>query len=159
VDNNLFLSPRSLSDWSQGGAYVHNLFGGRIVPRPELRRQTPFQRPHGTQVAGLRNTEGGDDRFYNDIFVAQSGLAAYDKAAHRMFMGGNVFLKGAKAIKHEQDPLVNMEFDPSIDLVEVLQSFKTLFLVRPEVELKRRRVGRVLRQNLLLDRIQRYMDE
>jgi alpha-N-arabinofuranosidase len=118
VDNNLFLSPTSLSDWSQGGAYVHNLFTGRIVPRPELRRQTPFQKPHGTEVAGLRNTEGGDDRFYNNIFVAQSGLAAYDKAAHRMFMEGNVFVKGAKAGKHEQNPLVDTQFDPSIDLVE-----------------------------------------
>ena len=118
VDNNLFLSPRSLSDWSQGGAYVHNMFAGRIVLRPELRRETPFQRPHGTQVAGLQNTKGGDDRFYNNIFVAQSGLAAYDKASHQMFMGGNVFLKGTEAGRHEQNPLVNMEFDPSIDLVE-----------------------------------------
>jgi len=123
VDNNLFLSPTSLSDWSQGGAYVHNLFTGRIVPRPELRRQTPYQKPHGTEVAGLRNTEGGDDRFYNNIFVAQSGLAAYDKATHRMFMGGNVFLKGAKAGMHESNPLVDMQFDPSINLVEKDNAF------------------------------------
>ncbi|MHC4167390.1 MAG: right-handed parallel beta-helix repeat-containing protein [Planctomycetota bacterium] len=118
VDNNVFLSPRSLSDWSEGGAYVHNLFAGRIVPRPELRRQTPFQKPHSTEVAGLRNTEGGDNRFHNNIFVAYDGLAPYDKASHPMFMAGNVFLNGARAGRHEQGPLVSAEFDPSIDLIE-----------------------------------------
>ena len=118
VDHNLFLSPMSLTDWSEGGAYVHNLFAGRIVPRPELRRQTPFQKPHSTEVAGLRNTEGGDNRFYNNIFVARDGLAPYDKVSHPMFIAGNVFLKGAKAGKHERNPLVETEFDPAINLIE-----------------------------------------
>ncbi|MHC4326520.1 MAG: right-handed parallel beta-helix repeat-containing protein [Planctomycetota bacterium] len=118
VDHNLFLSPRSLADWSEGGAYVQNLFAGRIVPRPELRRQTPFQRSHSTEVAGLRNTEGGDNRFYNNIFVAHDGLAPYDKASYPMFMAGNVLLKGAKAGKHERNPLVKPEFDPAINLIE-----------------------------------------
>ncbi|MFN0170026.1 MAG: right-handed parallel beta-helix repeat-containing protein, partial [Bryobacteraceae bacterium] len=40
VDNNLFLSPLSLLDMSEGGAYVHNLMTGRIVSRPEPRRST-----------------------------------------------------------------------------------------------------------------------
>ncbi|TKJ32969.1 MAG: xylosidase [Planctomycetes bacterium B3_Pla] len=123
VDHNLFLSPRSLADWSEGGAYVQNLFAGRIVPRSELRRETPFQKPHSTEVAGLRNTEGGDDRFYNNIFVAYDGLVPYDKASHPMFMAGNVFLKGAKAGKHEQNPLVSTEFDPSINLIEEEDGF------------------------------------
>jgi alpha-N-arabinofuranosidase len=123
VDNNVFLSPKSLSDWSEGGAYVHNLFAGRIVPRPELRRQTPFQKPHSTEVAGLRNTEGGDNRFYNNIFVAYDGLAPYDKASHPMFTAGNVFLNGARAGRHEQGPLVNAEFDPSINLIEKKNGF------------------------------------
>jgi len=117
VDNNLFLSPRSLTDWSQGAAYVHNLFAGRIVTRPELRRETPFQKPHGTEVTGLRNIAGGDDRFYNNIFVANEGLAPYDKVAHPMFMAGNVFLKGAGAGTHEQTQLVDDKFDPGIKLV------------------------------------------
>jgi len=118
VDNNIFLSPRSLSDWSEGGAYVHNLFTGRIVPRPELRRETPYQKPHSTEVAGLRNTIGGDNRFYNNIFVAHNGLAPYDKASHPMHMDGNVFLNGAEAGKHERNPLVVTDFDPSIGLIE-----------------------------------------
>ena len=69
VDNNLFLSPTTLSDVSEGGAYVHNLIAGRIVVDPLRRPQTPFHKPHSTELAGLRNIVGGDDRFYNNIFV------------------------------------------------------------------------------------------
>jgi len=65
VDNNLFLSANALLDWSEGGAYAHNLFAGRIVHRPELRRETPYHPAHSTTVAGLQNIQGGDDRFYN----------------------------------------------------------------------------------------------
>jgi len=54
----------------QGGAYVHNLFAGRIQLRPELRRETPFHKAHSTEVAGLLNIKGGEDRFYNNVFVA-----------------------------------------------------------------------------------------
>ncbi len=103
---------------SEGGAYVHNLFAGRIVLRPELGRATPFHKAHSTEVAGLRNIEGGDDRFYNNIFVNYGGLAPYDKAAQPMWMAGNVFVKGAHPSKYEQDPLVRQEFDAGIKLVE-----------------------------------------
>ena len=123
VDNNVFLSARSLFDMSEGGAYVHNLFAGNIVPRPELRRQTPFQKPHGTEVAGLSSTEGGDNRFYNNVFVAHDGLGPYDKASHPMFMAGNVFLKGAKPGEHERNPIVNDQFDPAINLIEENDGF------------------------------------
>jgi len=118
VEHNLFLSPISLSDMSEGGAFVHNLFAGRIVHRPELRRETPFHKAHTTEVAGRRKIEGGDDRFYNNIFVGYDGLAAYDKAALPVRMSGNIFLKGAKSSKHEQNPLVRSQFDPGIKLVE-----------------------------------------
>jgi alpha-N-arabinofuranosidase len=118
IDHNVFLSRRSLSDMSQGGAYVHNLFAGRIALRPELRRKTPYHPPHSTQVAGLQNIPGGDDRFFNNIFVAYDGLTTYDKAAQAVQMSGNVFLKGAKSSQHEQNPLVQSQFDPDIKLVE-----------------------------------------
>jgi alpha-N-arabinofuranosidase len=118
VENNLFLSPNALFDMSQGGAYVHNLFAGRIVLRPELGRETPFHKAHSTEVTGLRNIQGGDDRFYNNIFVSYDGLAPYDKAAQAVQMAGNVFLNGARPSRHEQDPLVRLESDPKIKLVE-----------------------------------------
>jgi len=117
VEHNLFLSPTALFDMSEGGAYVHNLFAGRIVHRPELRRETPFHKAHSTEVAGLRKIQGGDDRFFNNIFVGYEGLASYDKATLPMQMSGNVFLKGAKPSTHEQNPLVQSQFGPGIKLV------------------------------------------
>jgi hypothetical protein len=116
IDHNVFLSPVSLLDVSEGGAYVHNLFTGRIAPHPEPNRDTPYHKPHSTELAGLKNTSGGDDRFYNNIFVAPASLAPYDSAARPVFMAGNVFLKGAQPSTHEKDPLVSADFDPAITL-------------------------------------------
>jgi len=75
VDNNLFLSPTSLRDWSEGGAFAHNLFGGRVDSRPELKRDTPYHPAHSTVVAGLRNIAGGDHRFFNNVFVGTPSAA------------------------------------------------------------------------------------
>jgi alpha-N-arabinofuranosidase len=118
VDNNLFLSRASLLDVSEGGAYVHNLFAGRLEPHPELNRETPYHPAHSTLVAGLQKTQGGDDRFFNNLFIGNSGLAAYDKAARPMQMAGNVFLQGARPAQAEQNPLVLPDADPEIKLTE-----------------------------------------
>jgi hypothetical protein len=129
IDNNIFLSGRSLSDMSQGGAYVHNLFAGRIYLRPELRRETPFHPAHSAKVAGLLNIAGGDDRFYNNIFVGrganlkpdearQYGLATYDKAARPIFAQGNVYLNGATPCVNETDHVKRAEADPAVKIAE-----------------------------------------
>ncbi|MCX5674753.1 MAG: right-handed parallel beta-helix repeat-containing protein [Planctomycetota bacterium] len=123
VDNNIFLSPTTLLDMSEGGAYAHNLMAGRIVPRPELRRETPFHKPHSTEVAGLRNIVGGDDRYYNNVLVERGDLGQYDAAKLPVWMDGNVFAKGAKPSKHEKDPLVKPEFDPAPKLAEKADGF------------------------------------
>jgi alpha-N-arabinofuranosidase len=117
IDNNIFLSNRSLLDMSEGGAYVHNLFAGRIVQRPELGRETPFHPPHSTKVAGLQKIQGGDDRFYNNIFT-KDGLNVYDKVTLPMQIEGNVYYKGAKPYYKETNNLVKAQFDPEIKLVE-----------------------------------------
>ncbi|WP_438433459.1 right-handed parallel beta-helix repeat-containing protein [Gorillibacterium sp. sgz500922] len=69
VDHNLFLSPMNFRNMSQGGAFVHNLFAGRFVLRAELSRYTPYHVPHETAVAGYSNITGGDDRYYNNLFL------------------------------------------------------------------------------------------
>ena len=69
VDHNLFLSPMNFRNMAQGGAFVHNLFAGRFVVRPELTRYTPYHMPHETAIAGYSNIAGGDDRYYNNIFL------------------------------------------------------------------------------------------
>jgi alpha-N-arabinofuranosidase len=124
VDNNVFLSSTTLLDVSEGGAYVHNLIAGRIVIHPELKRSTPFHKPHSTEVAGLQNIVGGDNRFYNNVFVGANGLAGYDSARLPMWMDGNVFLKGAKPGKQEKNPLVEPQYDPVIKLVEAADGFQ-----------------------------------
>jgi len=116
VDHNIFLSSNFLLDWSGGGAYVHNLATGQIQVRPQG-RTTPFHKPHSTEVAGLHDIPGGDDRFYNNIFVGAGGLNPYEKFAPSVQMAGNVFLNGAKASRHELDPVVLPNFDPKVRLV------------------------------------------
>ena len=95
VDHNIFLSRTFLCDWSEGGAYVHNLARGR-VEAGLAGRKTPFLKAHSTKVAGLHNIPGGDDRFFNNVFVQGSTLAPYEKFADSVHMDGNVFL-GSKA--------------------------------------------------------------
>ena len=116
VDNNIFLSGTSVSDLSEGGAYVHNLFAGSFGFHPQL-RQTPFHKAHSTEVAGLHNIAGGDDHYYNNIFL-NTGLKTYDRAKQPVFMAGNVFLNGAEPSKHEPSPLVKADIDPGLKLVE-----------------------------------------
>ncbi len=122
IDNNIFLSPSTLRDWSQGGAYAHNLIAGRSGLRPQG-RSTPYHKAHTTEVAGLLNIKGGDDRFYNNIFTGSGGLTAYDKAARSVFMDGNVFLQGAKPSTNEKNPALHAGADPAIRLVEKEDGF------------------------------------
>ena len=71
VDNNVFLSGVNLLDMSEGGAYAHNLFTGKIISRPEPSRETPYHPAHSTTVAGLVTIKGGDDRFFNNIMAGK----------------------------------------------------------------------------------------
>lgn len=123
VDNNLFFSELSLRDWSQGGAWVHNLFAGNIEVRPITLRLTPFHKPHSTKVLGLRQIFCGDNRFYNNIFIGGvtevhgrlSGLGIYNDVVLPMYVDGNVYLNGAnpfigekKSVKSDLNPKVNI---------------------------------------------------
>ena len=116
VDNNLFLSPIALLDASQGGAYVHNLFAGKIIIRSELRRLTPFHEAHSTKVAGLKNIAVNDERFCNNIFIGHNGLTAYGAPEEPLMMVGNVFLHGAQPSPHDMHFLFEEEYDPGLEL-------------------------------------------
>ncbi|MFZ2641561.1 MAG: right-handed parallel beta-helix repeat-containing protein, partial [Verrucomicrobiia bacterium] len=124
VDNNIFLSPTTLLDVSQGGAYAHNLITGRIISQPELKRDTPYHPAHSTKVAGLANIKGGDNRFHNNLFVGAAetpagaqkgkkpaarvigcGLWVYDNREFPLQTGGNVYLNGARPYSKEVNPL------------------------------------------------------
>jgi hypothetical protein len=127
IDNNILLSPTAVRTMSEGGAYAHNLVSGNVVLRPELRRSTPFHKPHSTEVAGLSRTEGGDDRWYNNLFLGHSGLSAYDGAKLPVWMGGNVFLGGARPSTDEKDAAVIPESSPEPKVVEKADGFYLRF--------------------------------
>lgn len=142
VDDNLLLSKTSLLDVSEGGAYVHNLFAGRIVTVEEPFRLTPWHPAHSTSVAGLVATRGGDDRFLDNVFVGRGdvpmdgpreddrnrraaayGLAAYDLRPLPLRTGGNVYLAGARPYGRETNAVVRPDLDPRVALVEEKGAF------------------------------------
>lgn len=69
VDNNIFASPYNLDNIAHGGAYIHNLFCGTMRRGPALDRATPYHMPHSTVPLGTTFVYGGDDRWYQNIFI------------------------------------------------------------------------------------------
>jgi hypothetical protein len=72
VDHNVFASAYNFDNLAQGGAYLHNLCCGFMRRHEVLDRSTPYHFAHTTQVAGTTLVYGGDDRFYQNIFVKDS---------------------------------------------------------------------------------------
>ncbi|WP_165234074.1 right-handed parallel beta-helix repeat-containing protein [Aquisphaera insulae] len=117
VDDNVFLSPRSLATVSRGGAFVHNLFGGTMNIVAYDARKTPFHPAHSTALAGLHDNPCGDDRYFNNVFTARADLTPYDAARLPVAMAGNLFLNGSKPSAHEENPLVKPDVNPAPRLV------------------------------------------
>ncbi|MFP4015489.1 MAG: right-handed parallel beta-helix repeat-containing protein [Halanaerobiales bacterium] len=78
VDNNILASDYALDNFSQGGAYISNLIYGKMVQRKVLNRSTPYHLPHSTKIAGFTVVLGGDDRFYNNIFIGRETIDGID---------------------------------------------------------------------------------
>jgi hypothetical protein len=124
IDNNIFLSPIAISNMSEGGAYLHNIFQGMVVVKNELNRFTPYFLPHSTSIAGLTTIYGGDDRFYNNIFIGNGdnsnnkyGLEVYNNIKLPVWISGNVYYNQSKpSNKDSNDVIVNL-YDPAIKLV------------------------------------------
>ncbi|MCC6231386.1 MAG: right-handed parallel beta-helix repeat-containing protein [Verrucomicrobiales bacterium] len=139
VDHNLFLSPVSLLDVSEGGAFAHNLFRGRIISHPEPNRDTPFHPPHSTAIAGLAPTRGGDHRFLNNLVLGPAtpqpkpglttppdpgwhgdyGLWMYDFRELPLQTGGNVFYPGTRPYTRDRSTprALEADHDPRVRLV------------------------------------------
>jgi hypothetical protein len=122
IDNNIMLSKLAVRDWSEGGAYVHNLFAGNFELRPQG-RFTPFHKPHSTELAGLKQTRGGDNRFYNNIFMNGyhepgfkiTGLQIYNNAELPIFADGNIYCNGVEVFKADKNFLeINAQVEAKI---------------------------------------------
>lgn len=77
IDNNCFLSDLNLWNISTGSAFINNLFAGQICKATENERYTPYHYPHSTQIAGIMTTQGGDDRYYKNVFI-KTPAPSYD---------------------------------------------------------------------------------
>ncbi|MBI5382052.1 MAG: right-handed parallel beta-helix repeat-containing protein [Opitutae bacterium] len=136
VDNNLLLSGISLNDMSQGGTYAHNLLVGRIDSQPEPNRSTPFHAAHATNLAGCSAIHGGDDRFYNNLFLTGTdpgqplaerypnaqrelgfGLQVFDRRPLPLHTAGNGYGPGVTPHGRETQPFT-LAADPALRLVE-----------------------------------------
>ncbi|MBT3193789.1 MAG: right-handed parallel beta-helix repeat-containing protein [Verrucomicrobia bacterium] len=111
VDNNILMSKVSLLDSAQGGAYVHNLFGGTVRQRPEAMRSTQYFKPHSAECVGEGKVLDGDDRFYNNLILEDGGLQSYDVNQEELWMAGNVFLGKAQPCRLENEPLCDATAD------------------------------------------------
>ena len=91
IDNNLLLSPVSVTIPSEGIACVHNLMLGSfslinsgvdsVVNGQREPRYTPYHIRHRTEVAGFMTILHGDDRIYNNILVQQYPIEHPERTA------------------------------------------------------------------------------
>lgn len=147
VDHNILASEHSLDNASQGGAYVNNLFCGQMYNWKGLNRATQYHLPHSTKIAGFTFVYGGDDRFYNNVFVGKddlkgigtsyyknytTSLEEYIEKVHEkngdleefelveqpVYINDNAYFNGAEPFEKEDCNLVNKNFNPNLTIIE-----------------------------------------
>jgi hypothetical protein len=131
VDNNVFLSETSVENWSQGGAYVHNLFGGMFHIRPQ-QRFTPYFYEHSTRIKALAQISGGDDRLFGNLFVGsgtyvETDLRPYDRTVLPNWFQNNFYYNYAVPPKSDTGSVVLAAFDPELTLQEREGAFYITF--------------------------------
>jgi alpha-N-arabinofuranosidase len=152
IDNNLFLS-NLVKHHSQGGAYVHNLFGG-VVGACTDERHTPYFKAHSTEKVGDHALNVGDDRFYNNIFDGNNGshidqgwlegtkkhpswrfgygLWIYETRPQAPRAAGNIYYDGAKPYATENAVVVKSR--PEIQVEEKGNDVYLHITIDPEQE-------------------------
>ncbi|GAE94496.1 conserved hypothetical protein [Gracilibacillus boraciitolerans JCM 21714] len=147
IDNNILASEYSFDNFAQGVAYINNIICGKMVHRKILNRSTPYHLPHSTDVAGYSLIYGGDDRFYNNIFVGAHDLEdvgtahyngytasldeymeevnqeagdvdRFEKVEQPVYINNNAYFNGAKAYDREENNIIDQHFDPGFEIVE-----------------------------------------
>ena len=116
LDNNIFLR-MDFKNWSQGGAYCHNIIPGAITVKPQT-RATPYHRPHTTEVLGLSSIAGGDERYLNNLTIHPAPFDSI-KQIQAMVLEGNQPVQSAKIL--EKDDGVYLSFElPEMNQTEAV---------------------------------------
>jgi hypothetical protein len=111
LDNNIFMGS-DFKNWSQGGAYCYNILPGAITVSPQM-RETPYHRPHTTEVLVLSSISGGDDRYINNLMTQPDPFGAIQKIKN-MVVESNSPVQSAKIL--EKDDGVYLIFEiPAMD--------------------------------------------
>lgn len=147
VDHNIMTSEYALDNVSQGGAYINNIICGKMNHWNVLNRSTQYHLPHSTKIAGFSLIYGGDDRFYNNIFIGKEGLEEvgtyhynnnttsleeyiekvdklhgdveeFTSVAQPAYINNNAYFAGAKPFERENDNLVDKNFQPNLSIIE-----------------------------------------
>ena len=102
MDNNVFGSAYNFDNVAQGTAFVHNLCAGIMRQVPVLDRATPYHFAHSTKVFGYAFVYGGDDRLYNNLFIAPKGYEKTEPIEERGgFIGSGTALYNGRPGSYE----------------------------------------------------------
>ncbi len=147
IDHNILGSDYALDNMAQGGAYINNLIAGKMVQQKVLNRSTQYHLPHSTKIAGFTFVYGGDDRFYNNIFIGRDGaegvgtahyngyttsleeyieevhkehgdLNTFEKVEQPVYVRCNAYFAGAESFEREKDNAVDERFDPQFSIID-----------------------------------------
>lgn len=141
VEHNIMASGYAIENASQGGAYVNNLICGTVKLWKELSRSTQYHLPHSTKVAGFSFIYGGDDRFFNNLFIGTgtsiynhctASLEEYIETVHKKpgdaevfnlveqpaYIDRNAYLAGAEPFDRENGFFLDQAFDPHVEITE-----------------------------------------
>ncbi len=155
IDNNLMLSPRNLSDMSEGYAFVHNFFGGSNILRAEHGRFTPYHLGHSTEVKGFHITLGGDSRYYYNIFAPlhgqqSTGLETIRKFPYPSVFQGNLYFAGLKPIPGEIESIetslqakdIKLQFDQTQTLTSITLPWNNAIQLKNHPQVTTQLLGR-----------------
>ncbi|GAB2323377.1 hypothetical protein IRB23M11_09970 [Alkalibacterium sp. m-11] len=147
IDHNILTADYALDNHAQGGAYVNNIVRGHMEHRKMLDRSTPYHVAHSTDLKGMAPVYGGDDRWFNNIFIGDEGLEevgtahykgyttsleefiydvhhqpgsdheAFNVVEQPVYINQNVYLNGAEPFEREENNLVSGH-NPDIKISE-----------------------------------------
>lgn len=123
VDNNILLSPNSITECTDGGAFMNNIIAGHIH-RNDDSRYTPYHLIHSTEVKGFCTITEGDHRFYNNVFVGgdnpkhKYGLLPFNDSKWPIYAADNLFCNGAKPMDGKEQGWVESSVSPNLRVEE-----------------------------------------